>query len=81
MECYMFRCERGLKATLQFCQEMKRCYESEEKQAILERVRIAEIAGEILKNFIEGAGIYVCIFGLLMIWTLARKESTKQIRK
>lgn len=46
-----------------------------------EKIKISHIIGETIKNFAEGAGIYVSAVGLLMIWNLARKPTPREVRK
>lgn len=46
-----------------------------------ERINSALIAGEIVRAFVEGAGLYVCVGGLVMVWMLLRRQAPKEIRK
>jgi len=39
------------------------------------------IAGQIIKDFTEGAGIYVCIGGLVLIWIFSKVMPVKEIKK
>lgn len=48
---------------------------------IAAKIDVTFIVGEVVKDFTEGAGLYVCIAGLLMILTLIRRPAVKEVRR
>ena len=48
---------------------------------IATKIDITFIVGEVVKDFTEGAGLYVCIAGFLIILTLVRRPGVKEVRR
>lgn len=45
------------------------------------KIDITFLAGEILRDFIEGAGLYVSIAGFLMILAILRRPPAREVRR
>lgn len=41
------------------------------------KIDIGFLVGEIIKDFAEGAGLYVCIAGVLLVYALLRRPSAR----
>lgn len=62
---------------MQYCEEKKRCSESEVEELLMAKIDIGFLVGEIIKDFAEGAGLYVCIAGVLLVYALLRRPSAR----